>query len=582
MNRSSYRLQLSLGAILLWVLAAVPSAHAQVSLDASVLDFGTCTGDTILRTVVLTNVGSATATVTLSDPDEPFFLVESQGEISLGLLETHSVTVGYAGEAGADISPTDTSEIVVSYEVLGLGNISGTVTLGLRASCPDDPGSGNSNDSLLFSDITINLGLVDVGGSVSGSLGIDNTSNADATVTIGGLDDPFVIVSGGGTTVIEGGGGLNVDIDFNPTTAGTFVDTLVIIYNVGDEDPDTVYVNVIGNATVGTGGGNDADVLVVSQTTLNFGSTPLNVPLQRTILLTNTDTSSAMINVSGSISGPGGPPFVIVSGGGAIDLSPGESQSVVVQFLPTVEGSASDSLVIDLVTTVNGAPTDTGRVVVDLRGEGRVQTGGEIQVDLSTEDVLFNNGDSVEVGVTVDEDITVTNSGDVPVTITVTAPNDPFGVSGGTRDWTIAPGDSAILTVSFTPMAPGNHSGTVVITWVDGENVITRNILLQGFASLETSGVDDLATADGMMLGLPVPNPVADRSTISFTLERGGEMSLVLYNLLGEEVELLARGDVEPGMHTVPLETANLQSGMYTVVLRSGGQTLSRTVTVQR
>ena len=582
MNRFSYRLQLSLGAILLWVLAAVPSAHAQVSLDASVLDFGTCTGDTILRTVVLTNVGSAVATVTLSDPAEPFFLVESQGEISLGLLETRSLTVGYAGEAGANISPTDTSEIVVSYEVLGLGNISGTVTLGLRASCPDDPGSGNPNDSLLFSDITIDLGLVDVGGSVSGSLGIDNTSNSDATVTIGGLDDPFVIVSGGGTTVIEGGLGVEVDIDFNPTTAGTFVDTLVIIYNVGDEDPDTVYVNVIGNATVGTGGGNDADVLIVSQTILNFGSTPLNVPLQRTIVLMNTDTSSAMIDVSGSISGPSGPPFLIVSGGGAIDLSPGESQSVVVQFLPTVEGSASDSLVIDLVTTVNGSPTDTGRVVVDLRGEGTVQSGGEVQVDLSTEDVLFNNGDSVEVGVTVDEDITVTNSGDVSVTITVTEPNDPFGVSGGTRDWTIAPGDSVVLTISFTPMAPGSHTGSVVIRWVDGENVVTRNVLMQGFASLETSGVDDLATAGNVSLGLPVPNPVTDRSTISFTLERGGDMSLVLHNLLGEEVQLLARGDVEPGTHTVPLETADLRSGIYTVVLRSGEQVVSRTVTVHR
>ena len=255
---------------------------------------------------------------------------------------------------------------------------------------------------------------------------------------------------------------------------------------------------------------------------------------------------------------------------------------MVVQFLPTAEGMASDSLVVDLVTSSNGSPTDTGQVVIVLLGEGTVQSGGNVDIDLSGEDILFNGGDSVDVGVTVEEDITVTNSGDVPVTITVTEPNDPFDVSGGTRTWTITPSDSVVLTVSYTPMSEGNHTGTVVITWVDGEDVITRNILLQGYATADLSSVSDRAEAGGAFLDLPSPNPVSDRSTITYSVEQGSDVSLVLYNTLGEMVQVLARTTVPAGTHTVRFETDDLQSGVYTLVLRTDRQVLSRPLTIQR
>src|SRR5687768_13375428 len=123
---------IGLGIVLIAVtLASATTARSQVSLDVALLDFGPCQiGDTILRTFVITNIGAVGATVTLTEPDAPFYILDGEGTIDIGLLETETITVGYAATAGSNTSPLDTSEITVNFTTNGIAPISGSVTLG--------------------------------------------------------------------------------------------------------------------------------------------------------------------------------------------------------------------------------------------------------------------------------------------------------------------------------------------------------------------------------------------------------------------------------------------------------------------
>lgn len=66
------------------------------------------------------------------------------------------------------------------------------------------------------------------------------------------------------------------------------------------------------------------------------------------------------------------------------------------------------------------------------------------------------------------------------------------------------------------------------------------------------------------------PNPFNASTTITF--ETGGEkrVLLVLYNLMGQEVQRLAEGRYPAGRHQVRMDGSRLPSGVYLVRLRSG------------
>ncbi|MGA9116970.1 MAG: T9SS type A sorting domain-containing protein [Bacteroidota bacterium] len=66
------------------------------------------------------------------------------------------------------------------------------------------------------------------------------------------------------------------------------------------------------------------------------------------------------------------------------------------------------------------------------------------------------------------------------------------------------------------------------------------------------------------------PNPFNAATTIRFELDGGSDVRLLVRDLLGREVRILAEGMMPPGEHSVRLEAGELSSGVYFATLEAG------------
>lgn len=74
----------------------------------------------------------------------------------------------------------------------------------------------------------------------------------------------------------------------------------------------------------------------------------------------------------------------------------------------------------------------------------------------------------------------------------------------------------------------------------------------------------------GYVLGQNYPNPCNPTTTITYSLPRRSQVSLTLFNLLGQKVKDLVNGVADAGAHSVRLDASTLASGMYFYRLQSG------------
>ena len=71
-------------------------------------------------------------------------------------------------------------------------------------------------------------------------------------------------------------------------------------------------------------------------------------------------------------------------------------------------------------------------------------------------------------------------------------------------------------------------------------------------------------------LGNNYPNPFNPSTTIEFTLPNSGEASLIVYNLLGQEIIKLVKGKFDAGYHKITWDASNKASGLYFYRLQAG------------
>ena len=68
------------------------------------------------------------------------------------------------------------------------------------------------------------------------------------------------------------------------------------------------------------------------------------------------------------------------------------------------------------------------------------------------------------------------------------------------------------------------------------------------------------------------PNPVSDKTAISFSSDQGGSAEVTVVDLLGTEVTRLFSGELGVGEHSFTWDARGLPPGMYECVVRMGGQ----------
>ncbi|UCH66823.1 MAG: T9SS type A sorting domain-containing protein, partial [Ignavibacterium sp.] len=66
------------------------------------------------------------------------------------------------------------------------------------------------------------------------------------------------------------------------------------------------------------------------------------------------------------------------------------------------------------------------------------------------------------------------------------------------------------------------------------------------------------------------PNPFNPSTTINFTLPEASNVTLKIFNTLGEEVSVLVNRVMEAGTHNVNFDASQLQSGIYFYRLEAG------------
>ncbi|MFN3596554.1 MAG: T9SS type A sorting domain-containing protein [Rubricoccaceae bacterium] len=78
------------------------------------------------------------------------------------------------------------------------------------------------------------------------------------------------------------------------------------------------------------------------------------------------------------------------------------------------------------------------------------------------------------------------------------------------------------------------------------------------------------------------PNPASYRTTLVYTLDRPGHVTLELFDLLGRRLRTLSEQHHEAGRHTFLLEVDDLPAGTYLYRLREGEQSAQRRLVITR
>jgi enediyne biosynthesis protein E4 len=149
----------------------------------------------------------------------------------------------------------------------------------------------------------------------------------------------------------------------------------------------------------------------------------------------------------------------------------------------------------------------------------------------------------------------------------VSIPLDSLGLAAG----------AAITSLSFS----GNLQGTL---YLDQVRLVHVPVPIPATAVLEEQTA---ALPKGFALEQNYPNPFNSATVICFALPAREQVELVLYNLAGQRVMILARGVREAGTHTVSWDGKDgqgraLASGVYLYRLRAGGQEQTRKLLLLR
>jgi hypothetical protein len=99
-------------------------------------------------------------------------------------------------------------------------------------------------------------------------------------------------------------------------------------------------------------------------------------------------------------------------------------------------------------------------------------------------------------------------------------------------------------------------------------------------ASSDLVSGDALATAvpEVFLLEANYPNPFNPVTTIRYGTPEAAAVTLVVYDMLGREVERLVDGSVAAGRHTVTFEAGDLPSGLYVYRLTTPAGSFTQTM----
>jgi hypothetical protein len=333
----------------------------------------------------------------------------------------------------------------------------------------------------------------------------------------------------------------------------------------------------------------------VMPASLNFGDVPVGCTVDTTFIIFNETTGTLAGDVTESCDY-----YSILSGGGPYSLSPGESVLVTVRYAPTVTG-------------IHDCTIETGG-----NNCGDVQCTAEAISICDVSPKLLNFG-AIAMGDSSDLDFTIYNIGCDTLNGSVTKSCLHYEIASGGGSYSIAPGESLVVTVRYKPTMLGTWNCTIMtgtecanvscegISYepppacliepdtldfgnveVAGYKMMTFDITNTGYGSLEGT-VSDTCPAFDIVSGSPYALEHDESQTVTIifipsavgpyecTIETGNSLCTDLYctgNGIIEGPECLIEPDT--------LDFGTVLTGNYTdldfIISNTGGDTLSGTV----
>ncbi len=201
----------------------------------------------------------------------------------------------------------------------------------------------------------------------------------------------------------------------------------------------------------------------VTPTQLPFTAQPLGSSQDLTFTITNQGSTT----LTGTVS-EGCDHFSVTSNGGTYSLGAGESRVVTVRFTPTSAGLHT--------CTISTGNATCGSVSCSGAGEG-----GSAECEVTPGSLAFGE---VAIGSSEELSFTIENTGSGSLTGTVSAPSPSgagFSVLSGGGAYSLAAGETQIVTVLFEPTEAGAATATI-----DLGSTACADVTLQGTGTEES------------------------------------------------------------------------------------------------
>ncbi len=96
----------------------------------------------------------------------------------------------------------------------------------------------------------------------------------------------------------------------------------------------------------------------------------------------------------------------------------------------------------------------------------------------------------------------------------------------------------------------------------------------------EVTSTEEVTEPHEFALQQNYPNPFNPTTSIKFSLSEASQAVITVYNMLGQEVGVIANDQFSAGQHSVEFDASELSSGIYIYTLEAAGKTLTKKMTL--
>lgn len=161
---------------------------------------------------------------------------------------------------------------------------------------------------------------------------------------------------------------------------------------------------------------------------------------------------------------------------------------------------------------------------------------------------------------------------------TITLRSTPNGKGSGTGQYDVDNNGDTLLITRNAVMETDGY-------WYDVYNDYSYNVnlsIVPIFKLQQATAIHGIGNS-GLALTGSVPNPAANSTSISFTLQQGANVTIQLADLNGKILSTQEQRGLNPGSHSVSISLAQYPSGNYIYIIRSDkGAAMAALLTIEK